>query len=432
MDISLAIKNFPKQASIFKANEKYKYVIVTKGRRFGLTRGAANNLITEALEGKYKQALWVDTINSNIDRYIERYFVPYLLKLPKTMWNWRKVAKMIVINDSIIDFRSADIPESIEGFGYDKFFLNEAGIILKDEYLYQNAIRPMLWEYPKCRGVIGGTPKGRGLFYELYQRGENKEQKDYKAFKFTTFDNPYLNSELIKEEIKTMPEKVCRQEVYGEFLEGSGLVFDDIGSIMTSKPQKPQRSEVYCIGVDLARTEDFTAISVFNRKKNNQVYFYRARNENWESQMQRIEMVSKSYNNSIVYIDATGLGNPIVEELIRRGIACEPINLTNETKKQIIEKSVLWTEQKMWSLIKDEIVKREYDNFTYDILPSGKIRYSAPIGQKDDTVVANALACWGLIPIFKKERKKKTTPIREHYKSLVEALEDGQEDYIEY
>lgn len=432
MEVQLAIKNFPAQRTIFKANEKYKYVIVTKGRRFGLTRGAANNFIVEALEGKYKQALWGDTVNSNIDRYIERYFIPHLFKLPKTMWEWRKVAKMLIINNSIIDFRSADTPETWEGFGYDKFFLNEAGIILKDEYLYYNAIRPMLWEYKNCRGVIGGTPKGRGLFYELYLKGQDKNDVDYKSFCYTTFDNPYLNSDLIKEEIKSMPEKIVRQEVYGEFLEGYGLVFDDIGIVMNSKPSKPQNGMVYCVGVDLARTEDYTVISVFDRRRNNQVYFYRSKNETWESQMQRIEMISKSYNGALVYIDATGLGNPIVEELTRRGIPCEPINLTNETKKQLIEKSVLWTEQKMWSLIRDEYVKKEYENFTYDILPSGKIRYSAPIGQKDDCVIANALACYGLFPIYASERKPKTTPIREHYRTLVDALNDDYQDYVEY
>ena len=40
----------------------------------------------------------------------------------------------------VSDFRSVDRPENIEGFGYDKAFLNEAGIILRDEYLWYNAI----------------------------------------------------------------------------------------------------------------------------------------------------------------------------------------------------------------------------------------------------------------------------------------------------
>jgi hypothetical protein len=203
---------------------------------------------------------------------------------------------------------------------------------------------------------------------------------------------------------------------------------------MTSNPKKPKREEVYVCGVDLARTEDFTVISVFQRSNNAQVYIYRAKNESWESQMQRIEIVARSYNNALVNIDASGVGDPVVEELTRRGIATNPIKLTNESKKQIIEKSILWTEQKMWSLIPDDVTKREYENYTYDMSLHGHIIYSAPPGQHDDIVMGNALACWGLIPIYPKERKPKTNPIKEHYRGLVELLEEEQYDegYIEY
>jgi hypothetical protein len=180
--LQLPIKNFPAQQTIFDCPARY--VIVPKGRRFGLTRGAANNFIKQALAGKFKQGLWVDVINSNIEKYIQRYFMPALTKLPQAMWKWDKDPHVIHLINSYIDFRSAEHPESIEGFGYDYGFLNEAGIILKNEYLWNNAIRPMLWD-TKCRLVIGGTPKGKGEFFRLYNRGLDINQIDYKSFKFT-------------------------------------------------------------------------------------------------------------------------------------------------------------------------------------------------------------------------------------------------------
>src|SRR3990167_1232856 len=191
MPIELAIKNFPKQQAIF--DSRARYTIVAKGRRFGLTKGAANNFIAEALAGTFKKGLWVDTVNSNIDRYIERYIIPHLNKLPRNVWSWRKQIKMITIGGSYIDFRSADTPETMEGFGYDKAFLNEAGIILKNEYLWNNAIMPMFWDYPNAKVVIGGTPKGKGKFFELAERGRDKDQKDYEFFHFTSFENPFIN-----------------------------------------------------------------------------------------------------------------------------------------------------------------------------------------------------------------------------------------------
>src|SRR3989338_6157648 len=94
-ELELPIKNFPKQQSIFDSQSKY--AIAVKGRRFGLTKGAANDFIKCAIEKKFSKGLWVDTVNSNIDKYIERYFIPHLNKLPKRVWNWRKQAKMIEI-----------------------------------------------------------------------------------------------------------------------------------------------------------------------------------------------------------------------------------------------------------------------------------------------------------------------------------------------
>src|SRR3990167_8762373 len=179
MEIELGIKNFPKQQEIFNCPATFK--IVAKGRRVGLTKGAANDFILTALEGKFKRGLWVDTVNANIERYVERYFLPHLKKLPANIWNWRKQAKILELKNSYIDFRSADRPENIEGFGYDKLFINEAGIVLKDEYLWDNAIKPMLWDYNPI-SVIGGTPKGKGEFYKLAQWGKSPEHPDYEFF----------------------------------------------------------------------------------------------------------------------------------------------------------------------------------------------------------------------------------------------------------
>src|SRR3990167_9945686 len=132
---------------------------------------------------------------------------------------------MIVINGAYIDFRSADTPETMEGFGYDKAFLNEAGIILKNEYLWDNAIRPMFWDFPNVSVVIGGTPKGKGKLYELYNRGRDPENKNFQSFQFTSFENPYISLDDLKEDIESMPDRVVQQEIYAQFLEDVGVVF---------------------------------------------------------------------------------------------------------------------------------------------------------------------------------------------------------------
>lgn len=424
MNIQLPIKNFSKQQEPF--DSPALYVIVPKGRRFGLTNGAANNYIKKALKGEFKKGLWVDTVNANIERYVERYFLPALRKLPQDYWNWRKQQKILEIGKAYIDFRSVDNPENMEGFGYDYAFLNEAGIILKNEYLWNNAIRPMLWDYP-CKTIIGGTPKGMGVFYELYQRGLDVNQKDYAAFKFTSFDNPYIQHQQIMEDIKSMPERVVKQEIYAEFLEDTGVVFRGVSQIAILQPREPIPGHVYIIGCDLAKVQDFTVLAVYDRTTNEQVYQMRFNQLEWPFQKSKIQELSKKYFNALVVADATGLGDPIVDDLLRAGVPVEPIHLTNEIKKQIIEKLANWIELKYLKMIQLEESINEFNSFTYDYSEkTGRVLYGAPVGFHDDIVISHALAIWTLSPISKRKEEEEKTLIERDVDEKTKELEEPE------
>ena len=422
--IDLAIKNFPKQQSIFDSKARIK--LAAKGRRFGLTKGAANDFILSALEGRFRKGLWVDVVNSNIDKYIERYFLPHLKKLPKDMWEWRVQKKELHIAKAYIDFRSADTPETMEGFGYDKAFINEAGIVLKDEYLWNNAIQPMFWDYADVSVVIGGTPKGKGKFFELCERGKDTSQEQFEFFTFTSFDNPYINLEAIKEDMKSMPERVVQQEIYAQFLEDTGVVFRNFMEVMDATPQKPDSSHRYIMGVDLAKVEDFTVIAVYDATNNRQVYQARFNKIDWGMQKQRIADTARHYNNAAIVVDATGVGDPIVDDLARMGLPVDPIKFTNDSKRQLIEKLVNWIELKRVHMINIPETIGELTNFTYDVSEvTNRIRYEAPVGFHDDIVIAHALAVWRLILKYKEATEKPKSMIRISYEKK---LQDSQQE----
>jgi len=429
--VFLPIENFPKQQSIF--NHPARIKLAAKGRRFGLTKGAANDFIMCALEGRFKKGLWVDVVNSNIDKYIERYFLPHLEKLPKHMWEWRRQKKELHINGAYIDFRSADVPETMEGFGYDKAFINEAGIVLKDEYLWNNAIQPMFWDYKDAQIVIGGTPKGMGKFYELCERGKDPTQEQFAFFTFTSFDNPYINTDAISEDMKNMPERVIQQEIYAQFLEDTGVVFRGFLEIMDAVPTRPVQGHVYIMGVDLAKVQDYTVIAVYDTANNKQVYEARFNKLDWSMQKQRIAETCRHYNTATIVIDATGLGDPIAEDLARMSLPVDPFKFTNESKKQLVEKLATWIETQRIRMIKSEDKVREFTNFTYDISEqTGKIRYEAPTGFHDDIVFANALAVWRLNPIFKEKAEKPKTLIQEHYEKAKRHSDNNDFEYGGY
>lgn len=231
------------QADIFFSGDAInRFGIYPKGRRLGATRGGSIAFIKWMMEGH--ACLWGDTINSNIDRYVARYFKPFL-KANDIKHNWNSQKKLMTIGDGYTDFRSADRPENWEGFGYSRVFLNEAGIILDDEYLYYNAVLPMLIDYADSQLIAAGTPKllkGKGrLFYELYQKVERGDEGFY-GQTFTTYDNPFLTKKQIHTLEMTIPAVERGQEIHGKFIaKGGAIVLLSWFKRYTERPAFPIR-----------------------------------------------------------------------------------------------------------------------------------------------------------------------------------------------
>lgn len=394
-NIELPIYYHSKQEQIFFGS-KAKKKVIAKGRRFGLTHGYANRAIEYLFDG-ISPGLWVDTVNGNIDKYVERYFYPVLKNLPQKYWKWRQQKKELEICGHKLDMRSADRPELIEGFAYRFIMLNEAGIILRNEYLYYNSILPMTLDF-NPDFYIGGTPKGKGLFHELAVRAADPERKDQEFFQFSSYDNPYLTEEQKQQLIDEIPRSIQEQEIYGNFLEDSSTVFRNLEACAVAKPQKPIYGETYYVGVDLARLQDFTVITALN-SKGEQVYKDRFNEIDWAVQKKRIKNVCKQYNNAYCWVDSSGVGDPIYEDLKRDGVNVQGYKFTNESKKQLIQCLMISLEQEKIRIFKKDVAPTQYNEmviFEYEMTPSGLIRYKAPEGYHDDCVIALALANYGL------------------------------------
>lgn len=260
-EIKLQLSYHENQRKIF-FESKARFKVIAKGRRFGLTRGLANYVIENMIDN-VSPILWVDTIYGNIERYIERYFLPVLKDIPRNLWKYRSNRNDLKLLNAVCDFRSADKPENIEGFGYALIILNEAGIILKNRRLWEESIRPMLLDY-KAKVIIGGTPKGKRvkksnekhLFCELYEKcetenvkGEKKilrqyfdtlstlaqderrsekqdqeqeheqEFSNWESFNFSSYDNPLIDPLEIDELANDISPALRDQEIYGLFID---------------------------------------------------------------------------------------------------------------------------------------------------------------------------------------------------------------------
>lgn len=302
--------------------------IIRKGRRVGFTRGCAQYVIETMLDGTYSKVLWGDTIHQNIRNYVERYFMPVLRQLPSTLWSWRVTDKILTINGAVCDFRAAESPENWEGFGYDLVILNEAGIILKNRYLWENAVSPMLLDNPKSVCIIGGTPKGKGLFHELFQQSG----EDWEAFAFSTYDNPYLDKDAIDSLAEELggSESAVRQEIHGEFIDNAAnelFAYDAlVKSMQPCERTDTLAAEVW--GVDVARHGgDMSCIA---KRRGGRIYAL-TRLE-IPDLMMLADRIAGEYTNAVrkpdaIFVEVTGIGWGLYDRLTKLGVPAIPVDV---------------------------------------------------------------------------------------------------------
>ena len=208
----------------------------------------------------------------------------------------------------------------------------------------------------------------------------------------------------------------------------------------------------YSLGVDLGKSIDYTALTNINKSMKRLDYWERMENENrtsWFYQKEKILAVSKIYGNCQANIDSTGLGDPIVEDLMRMGCniyhdvsgsgkETPGVKFTNLTKESLIEKLKICIELRTFRIPKIEILIRELSRFLCVTLPSGRRRYCAPDGEHDDCVLSLALAVWGARdflyqPLY--EPPKKVTPTDEFWgrvKADIKKRNNDGQDSVEY
>jgi phage FluMu gp28-like protein len=244
--------------------------------------------------------------------------------------------------------------------------------------------------------IIGGTPKGKGVFHELASRGKDKlRNPDWHTFDppFTSYDNPLIPRAQIDELAATMPELVRRQEIFAEFLDDVASVFRNLRECMTAAPADPVKGATYYAGVDVAKHVDFTVICILDAQ-GRQVYHARFNQLDWGYQKKFIIEACRRYDARVL-IDSTGVGDAIYDDLRTSGLRIEGLVFTPASKKRIVESLMLAFENRSIAIFADNPIQEdELKLFSYDISSSGNVHYSAPDGYHDDCVMALALAWW--------------------------------------
>lgn len=197
-----------------------QYVIIRAGRRTGKTFWAFQWIMLELMRNKWTRWLWVDTVQGNLSKYIDRYVRPILWDFWWTVHVDNQKYIITFMNGSTLDMGSAERPENLEWFAYDFFVLNEAGIILKKKGLWDNTIQPMV---RNARGKIIGTPKGKtsdGETSKYMQLSDLcKVEDNWKEYHYPAIESPEWDEKQLDQIRWQVPAYIWLQEYMAEFVD---------------------------------------------------------------------------------------------------------------------------------------------------------------------------------------------------------------------
>ena len=370
--------------------DEHRYHVLACGRRWGKTRLGALRCTATALSGG--RAWWVAPSYpvANIGwRMIKRL----AQQVPGV--KLRLVDREVTMpNGGTVQVRSADNPDSLRGEGLDLVVLDECAFI--KQAAWGEALRPALTDR-QGRALFISTPKGRNWFWRLWQRGTNEGDDEWQAWRFPTSANPFIPEVEIEAAEDGLPDRIFRQEYLAEFIDDAGGIFRGVVAAATSTEQaEAVEGHDYVFGVDWAKHRDWTAIMVIDATDKALVYMDRFNQIDYVTQVGRLQALYEKFNPGQIIAERNSMGEPLVEQLQRMNLPVQPFTTTNASKAQAIDALALAFERQELSILADPVLIGELQAFEAKRLPSGMLRYAAPEGMHDDTVIALALAWSGL------------------------------------
>ena len=353
-------------------NSDARFIVMMAGRRWGKSLISQTISINYALQGKLVAYV------TPTYQLAKVFFEDLLKRLPTEAINANKSDLTIeFITGGKIRFFTGERLDNFRGLKFHIAIIDEASYISNLEDGWLNSIRPTLTDY-KGRAIFLSTPRGKNYFYSLFMKNDS----GWKSFKFSTYDNPYIDKAEIDEARTQLPEAVFEQEYMANPMENAANPFG--AAFIRSCIAPISTKEIVSYGIDLAKSVDYTCI--IGLDSDGAVAYFDRFQMDWNSTKNAILQLARKP----MLIDSTGVGDPIVEDLQREGRHIIGLKFTSQSKQNLMVGLQTAIQQRKISFPKGQIVD-ELEVFEYQYSATG-VKYSAPSGFHDDAVCALALA----------------------------------------
>ena len=241
----LNIELLPWQQEVWNDDRRFK--IVAAGRRTGKSRLAAWMLIVNALQAERGHVFYVAPTQGQARDIMWQTLLE--LGHPVVASSHINNLQIKLINGSTISLKGSDRPETMRGVSL-KFLVMDEYADMKPE-TFEQILRPALADQ-KGSALFIGTPMGRNHFYELYKYAELEDDETYRAWHFTSYNNPLLDASEIDTAKKSMSSYAFRQEFMASFEARGSEMFKEEWVKYGTEPEDGD----YYISIDLAGFEE--------------------------------------------------------------------------------------------------------------------------------------------------------------------------------
>lgn len=307
---------------------------------------------------------------------------------------WTAVDTLLTIelaNGAKLAFKTAEKPDLLYGQDVYGLVVDEATRCRREAWI---SLRSVITYTGAPVRLIGNVKGRRNWAYEEARKAQAGE-KDMSYAKLTYLDAVaagVLPEQEAEEARRHMPEAAWRELYLAEPSDEAGNPFGLAFIRAATMPEDWRGAKpVVAWGVDLAKYQDWTVAVGLNAR--GEVAGYQRWQTDWRNTIARLEVM---LGHTPALVDATGVGDPVLEMLHGKCPAAEGQQFTPQSKQEMMLGLVAVLHREAIK-VPDGPIVRELEVFEYEplVTEDGRVkgvRYSAPPGMHDDCVCALALA----------------------------------------
>ncbi len=299
------------------AKDTHRFRVINCGRQFGKTTLAVEEIKGFAISKECRIVYIAPTIQQARDiawQILKKELQPIIIK-SKEAPSLELEVKTIKGGKTIIQLRGWESVETLRGQQFDFMVIDEVAMMRNFWMNWQEVLLPTLL-IRKGSVMFISTPKGFNHFYDLYNL-ENTD-KDFKSFHFTSYDNPYADTEELERQKEKSTEDRFAQEYLADFRKTEGLVYKEFSrerDLFDDITQIPETKAVLC-GVDWGYRNPAAILKIIATKDDSYYII-----DEWYKTLQTTEQIVqkvKQYLPNEVYPDPAEQDR--VAELIKENL----------------------------------------------------------------------------------------------------------------